>query len=152
MLLLINNSVGISHCNCQPCSYNNSKNFGLCINVTCFQKQPPLFRLKVSQIPQENTCVGVSFFPWNDEIIKRYLFCMSKGRCPFSECELCKWRNLLGIFFFQSTFEANKMFCLLGKFVIFMKQPLKYVQQNSYQDFWSYTLYIIWQGVHPLVK
>ena len=55
-------------------------------------------------------------------------------------------------FFFQSTFEANKMFCLLGKFVIFMKQPLKYVQQNSYQDFWSYTLYIIWQGVHPLVK
>ena len=99
LLLLINNSVGISHCNCQPCSYNNSKNFGLCINVTCFQKQPPLFRLKVSQIPQENTCVGVSFFPWNDEIIKRYLFCMSEGRCPFSECELCKWCNLLGIFF-----------------------------------------------------
>ena len=29
--------------------------------MTCFQKQPPLF-LKVSQIPQENTCVGVSFF------------------------------------------------------------------------------------------
>ena len=29
-------------------------------NVTCFQKQPLLF-LKVSQIPQENTCVGVSF-------------------------------------------------------------------------------------------
>ena len=26
----------------------------------CFQKQTPLF-LKVSQIPQENTCVGVSF-------------------------------------------------------------------------------------------
>ena len=32
----------------------------LCYNVTCFQKQPPLF-LKVSQIPHENTCVGVSF-------------------------------------------------------------------------------------------
>ena len=30
-------------------------------NVMCFQKQPPLF-LKVSQIPQENTCVWVSFF------------------------------------------------------------------------------------------
>ena len=29
--------------------------------VTCFQKQPPLF-LKVLQIPQEHTCVGVSFF------------------------------------------------------------------------------------------
>ena len=34
-------------------------NFLLC-NVTCFQKQPPLF-LKVSQIPQENTCAGVCF-------------------------------------------------------------------------------------------
>ena len=30
-------------------------------NVTCFQKRPPLF-LKVSQNPQENTCVRVSFF------------------------------------------------------------------------------------------
>ena len=29
-------------------------------NVTCFQKQPPPF-LKVSHIPQENTCNGVSF-------------------------------------------------------------------------------------------
>ena len=29
-------------------------------NVTCFQKQQPLF-LKVLQIPQDNTCVGVSF-------------------------------------------------------------------------------------------
>ena len=29
--------------------------------MTCFQKQPPLF-LKVSQIPQENTCVGAPFF------------------------------------------------------------------------------------------
>ena len=29
------------------------------INVTCFRKQPPLL-LNVSQIPQENTCVGVS--------------------------------------------------------------------------------------------
>ena len=28
-------------------------------NVTCFQKQPSLF-LKVSQIPRENICVGVS--------------------------------------------------------------------------------------------
>ena len=37
------------------------RNFLLHNNVTCFQKQPLLF-LKVSQIPQENTCVGVSFF------------------------------------------------------------------------------------------
>ena len=34
----------------------------LCNNVTCFQKQPSLF-LKVSQIPQENICVGVSYRP-----------------------------------------------------------------------------------------
>ena len=37
------------------------RNFLLCNNVTYFQKQPPLF-LKVSQIPQESACVGVSFF------------------------------------------------------------------------------------------
>ena len=53
-------------------SNNNSKRMTLKIanlcptyfllhnNVTCFQKQPPLF-LKVSQIPHENNCVGVSF-------------------------------------------------------------------------------------------
>ena len=28
--------------------------------MLCFQKQPPLF-MKVSQIPQENTCAEVSF-------------------------------------------------------------------------------------------
>ena len=145
MLLLINNSVGISHCNCQPCSYNNSKNFWLCINVTCFQKQPPLFRLKVSQIPQENTCVGVSFFPWNDEIIKRYLFCMSKGRCPFSECELCKWRNLLGIFFFNlhlrptkcSVYLENLLFLwnshwnIFNKIVIRTFDPIPYILSDK---------------------
>ena len=38
------------------------RNFSLHNNVTSFQKQPPLL-LKVSQIPQENICVGVSFFP-----------------------------------------------------------------------------------------
>ena len=37
------------------------RNFLLRNNVTCYQKQPPL-PLKVSQIPQENTCVGVFFF------------------------------------------------------------------------------------------
>ena len=65
-------------------SNNNSKRMTLKIanlcptyflwhnNVTCFQKQPPLF-LKVSQIPQEKNCVGVSFFSlklWN--YIKRF--------------------------------------------------------------------------------
>ena len=31
-----------------------------CNNVTCFQKQPPLF-LEVAQILEENNCVGVPF-------------------------------------------------------------------------------------------
>ena len=46
-------------------------------------------------------------------------------------------------------FYVNEVFCLLNKFVLFMnqKQPLKCVWQNSYLDLWSYTLYIIWQGV-----
>ena len=45
-------------------------------------------------------------------------------------------------------FEANEVFCLLNKFVLFInqKQPLKCVWQNSYLDLWSYTIYIIWQG------
>ena len=47
-------------------------NFLLCHNIRCFQKQPPLF-LKVSEIPQENNCAGVSFF---FEMMKLY-----KGIC-----------------------------------------------------------------------
>ena len=40
------------------------------------------------------------------------------------------------MFFFQSPFEANEMFCLPNKFVLFgnNKQPLKCVGQNSYLD------------------
>ena len=43
--------------------------------------------------------------------------------------------------------------CLPNKFVLITshKQPLKCVQQNSYLDLWSNTLYI-WQGVHLIVK
>ena len=46
------------------------------------------------------------------------------------------------------------MFCLPNKFGLFTnhKQPLKCVWQNNYLDLWSNTLYIIWQGVHLLVK
>ena len=65
-----------------------------------------------------------------------------------------------------SPFEANIMFCLLNKFVLFTSQkpPLQcvrqnsyldlvsYVPQNSYLDLASYTLDIIWQGIHLLVK
>ena len=40
------------------------------------------------------------------------------------------------------------------KFVLLtnQKQPLKFVQQNSYLDLLSNTLHIIIQGVHLLVK
>ena len=64
------------------------------------------------------------------------------------------WCNLLANGFFQSPFEANKLFCLLNKLVFFNnhRQLLKCVKQNSYLDLWSYTSYIIWQGVHILVK
>ena len=57
-------------------------------------------------------------------------------------------------FFFQSPFEANKMFCLANKFVLFTnhKQPLKCVQQNNYLGLRSNTLYITWQGDHLLVN
>ena len=46
------------------------------------------------------------------------------------------------------------MFCLPNKFVLFSnhKQPRKYVWQNSYLDLYLNTLYIMWQGVHLLVK
>ena len=40
------------------------------------------------------------------------------------------------MFFFQFPFEANEMFCVPNKFVLFAnhKQPLKFVRQNSYLD------------------
>ena len=68
----------------------------------------------------------------------------------FNKCESHDWHNFLTNGFFQSPFEANKMFCLPNKFVLFTnhKQPLKCVQQNSYLDLWSNTLYIIWLGVY----
>ena len=57
-------------------------------------------------------------------------------------------------FFFQSPFEANKMFSLPNRFVLFTNhnQPLKCVRQNTYLDLWSNTLYFIWQGVYLLVR
>ena len=66
------------------------------------------------------------------------------------ETDTICWRMV----FFQSPFEANEMFCLLNKCFFFtnQKQSLKCVWQNSYLDLRSYTLYIIWQGVHLLVK
>ena len=56
--------------------------------------------------------------------------------------------------FFQSPFEAIKMFSLHNKFVLFTnhKQPLTCVRQNSYLDLWLNIFYIIWQGVHLLIK
>ena len=83
-------------------------------------------------------------------IIKIY----TKGRSRFSEFELRDWRSSLANGFFQSPFEANEMFCLLNILFFFnnQKQPLKCVRRNSYLDLWSDTLYIIWQGVHLLVK
>ena len=57
-------------------------------------------------------------------------------------------------FFFQSRFEANEMFCLRMKSVLLtnQKQPLKFVQQNSYLDLLPNTLHIIIQRVHLLIK
>ena len=60
-----------------------------------------------------------------------------KGGSLFSECESRDWRNsLANDFFFQSSFEANKFFCLLNKLVLFtnQKQLLKRVGQNNYLD------------------
>ena len=100
--------------------------------------------LKISKIPWENTCVGVSFFPWNDKLRWRHLFCMNKGGSPFSECESCKWCNLLVNVFFQSTFDANKIFCLLNnKFVIFTNHS---VANNG----WSSAIADLWE--HWLAK
>ena len=78
----------------------------------------------------------------------------SKDGSPFNEFWLHNWCNLLANGFFQSPFEANKLFCFLNKLVFFNnhRQLLKCVKQNSYLDLWSYTSYIIWQGVHILVK
>ena len=62
--------------------------------------------------------------------------------------------NSLANAFFQSPFEANRMFCLCNKLFLFnnQKQSLKRFQQDSYLDLQSYALYIIWQGVHLLIK
>ena len=58
--------------------------------------------------------------------------------------------------FFQPPFEVHKMLCVPNKFVLFVllfyKQPLKCVQQNSCLDLLSNNLYIIWQGIHLLIK
>ena len=79
---------------------------------------------------------------------------LGKGRSPFSKCKSCNWYNFLTNSFFQSPFEANIMFCLFNKFVLFTNQKplLQCVRQNSYLDLASYTLDIIWQGAHLLVK
>ena len=73
---------------------------------------------------------------------------------PSGKAESRDWHNSVVNGFFQSPFEANEMFYLPNKFVIFnnQNQPLKCVRQSSYLDLWSHTFYIIWQGVHLLVK
>ena len=130
-------------------------NFSLRNNVTCFQKQPPLF-LKLTNSTGEHLCWNLLFFAWNDEIIWRNLSFMNKGGSPFSEFESHKWHNsLANISFFIlhlrrtkcSVYSTNLLFLRTRK-----KQPLKCLRQISYQDLWPYTLYIIWQGAHPLVK
>ena len=50
-------------------------------------------------------------------------------------------------------FMLNKYLYIISLFQGKKETPtLKCVRQNSYQDLWSYTLYIIWQRVHPLVE
>ena len=95
-------------------------NFLLHNNVMCFQKQPPLF-LKVSQNPQENTCVGVSFFI---EMMKLYKdICsasikmdLNSGNVSCTNDAIC-WQ----MFFFNLHFRRMKC-CSLYKFVIFTNQ------------------------------
>ena len=84
----------------------------------------------------------------------KVIFFLPSGGSPLNKCELHNWRNLLANGFLQSPFEANEVFCLPNRFGLFTnhKQPLKCVWQNNYLDLWSNTLYIIWQGVHLLVK
>ena len=49
-------------------------------------------------------------------------------QCVSRAIDAICWR--LCFFFFQSSFEANEMLCLLNKFVLLtnQKQPLKYVR------------------------
>ena len=63
-------------------------------------------------------------------------------------------RNSQANGFFQSPFEANEMFCLLNRLVLFnnQKQPLKCVQRISCLYLWSNTFIIIWKGLHLLAK
>ena len=56
-----------------------------------------------------------------------------------------RWR--MG-FFFNLNLKRTKCSVLFTN----QKQPLKCVRQNNNLDFWSNTLYIIWQGVYLLVK
>ena len=68
------------------------RNFLLHNNVTCFQKQPPLF-LKVSQVPQENTYDGGLFhvcFSLYPIIHVNYIksYCLHKHFYGISESDL----------------------------------------------------------------
>ena len=85
-----------------------------------------------------------SFFP---SFFKADLHSSNVSQAP----DTIRWQMF---FFFQSSFEENKMLSLPNRFVLFINhtQKLKCVWQNSYLDLWSNTLYIIWQGVHLLVK
>ena len=75
---------------------------------------------------------------------------------------LKKWKMLLRticviLFFKKTNFLQDFHICISAsfkKFVLFtnQKQPMKCVRQNNYLDMVSYTWYIIWQGVHFLVK
>ena len=93
-------------------------------NVMCFQKQPPLF-LKVSQIPQWNTYVGVSF---SLEMMKLYKdICSAWIKVDLHSANVShtndafRWRMV----FFISTFEANEIFFLL-------KACIRYFLSNFY--------------------
>ena len=84
-------------------------------------------------------------------------FC--RNGAPFCLSQKVKdLRTICVILFFKKTnFLQDFHICIsasFNKFVLFtnQKQPMKCVRQNNYLDMVSYTWYIIWQGVHFLVK
>ena len=118
----------------------NFMNFDFIFNFFLFQRKK-IYTLKL--------IVALNF-----SLLRQVFFPSSLRRISIPGMWVAWLTQFADKWFFQSPFDANEMFCLPNKFVLVTnhKQPLNFAWQNSYLDWWSNTLYIIWQGVHLLVK
>ena len=84
----------------------------------------------------------ITFLSKIQDFVKLLELLCSLRRISIQRMCVARLTQFVGEWFFQSPFEANEMFCLLNKFVLFtnQKQPLKCVQQIGYLDQIPYIL------------